>query len=144
MKRMTSRIMPGSALVFTRLFANGAPAVDFTVESIDEIGISSRSTALKVDADFGIHIAYTSCSDDACEDGELRYASRPLPGDDWTIERVDVRRDVGWLIGMELDALGYAHVAYCDHDRRLLKYATFFGIARKKSLYSTYYHVKLY
>ena len=82
MTRMTSCIAPGAVLMLTLLFATAVAAVEFTVESIDEIGLSSRSTALKVDADFGVHIAYTSCSDDACEDGELRYASRPLSGDD--------------------------------------------------------------
>ena len=112
------------ALLLITLGPAGLSAVEFEVESVDPIAQGNRTTSLKIDDSGGIHIAYTGCSDDLCDDGELRRAYRPAGGEDWEIDRVDIPRDVGWFVGLDFDASGYAHIAYCDHDRRLLKYAT--------------------
>jgi hypothetical protein len=95
----------------------------WTLETVDDQGISGKFSALAFDADGRPHISYFG--ELSATSGEVRYAY--LDGEAWQIEVVDTIADVKQgpvgarhLTWIRIDGQGQPHIAY--NDQRVLKY----------------------
>jgi hypothetical protein len=128
---MNPKILSAGVLV---LLSSSAAIADskWRVERIDRAGRGCRQTALRLDEQQRVHIAYTSCTDDSCKRNDIAHATRADATSKWVRTMVDPSdSDMGWFTTMEFDDRGGIHIFYNDHEDEELRHA-YLGKGTKK------------
>jgi hypothetical protein len=106
----------------------------WTVERVEERGDTGLYPSLKVDADGNVLVAYTYCgsaSDRDCpgqlgNDAEVRLATLPAGGTEWSIQRVSNNQGqggAGEFVSLTVLPDGRVGVAFVDQDNSDLVFA---------------------
>src|SRR5262249_23505340 len=117
--------MTGSRLKLAHRLSAGT----WTIESIDEVGLSSDAPSLSLDAASGLHIAYSQAdpaSDciEACHPlSNLRYRYRAAGDDVWSGDAIQCGANNAYQPSLTIDPGGDVHVAYYADDVCGLKHA---------------------
>jgi len=102
----------------------GVGDVSFSIEDVDRSGGGNRQTSIVLTPDYGVHIAYTGCTDTPCQRNELMYAHKSAQAGDWEITSIDKKdNDTGWNPSMVIDSDNNTYIVYGNHKWSLLYFA---------------------
>jgi hypothetical protein len=93
-------------------------------ERIDRASNGNRKAHFRIDKNNTIHMVYTGCTDQACKNNELMYATK-TPAGTWNIKSLDKRnKNTGLHASIELAPNGTIYIAYNNHSKRELHLMT--------------------
>ena len=131
LKKKVIKILSGFIAVLTIIALGGlinlsvfkkAQAADWTIETVDSVGIVGWESSLALDSSNNPQISYYDSTN-----YDLKYTHKS--GNDWVTETVDSAGDVGWKSSLALDSSNNPQISYYDSTNYDLKYATLASVA---------------
>ncbi|HTL11761.1 MAG TPA: hypothetical protein VL588_04700 [Bdellovibrionota bacterium] len=99
------------------LAAHASNPPTWQIENVARASAGNRKVTLKVTPDQRVHLAYTGCTDDVCDNAVLEYAVRE-PGANGTWSKTivdDSHHATGWFSSMVITPSQAVHILYSNH-----------------------------